>query len=195
MDVPDSLAPDDVLPRLRGRFGREYRFERECESTQRLLDGRREGAVAATDFQRGGRGRLGRRWDAPPASSVMFSVVLEPRVATERLPELTIVAAEAVAEAIARASGLAATVKHPNDVMIGGRKVAGVLGEASAGRVVLGIGINVAQRHDELPRDAQHEPTSLALERRPVARAELLADVLDALERRYAAWNEAAPKT
>lgn len=192
--MPDSLAPEDVLPRLRGRFGRDYRFEPECESTQRLLDGRPEGAVAATDYQLAGRGRLGRRWDAPPASSVMCSVVLEPRVATERLSELTVVAAAAVADAIARVSGLVASVKHPNDVMIGGRKVAGILGEASAGRVVLGIGINVAQRQDDLPDDAQHAPTSLALEGAEVARADLLAEVLAALEHRYAEWHGSAPE-
>ena len=84
--MPDSLAPGAVLPKLRGRFGRDYAFYESCASTQRLLDGRREGAVAATDFQTEGRGRLGRRWQAPPRSSLMFSLVLEPRVPGERLP-------------------------------------------------------------------------------------------------------------
>jgi BirA family biotin operon repressor/biotin-[acetyl-CoA-carboxylase] ligase len=78
-----------------------------------------------------------------------------------------------------------ATVRHPNDVLIGGRKVAGVLAESSEGRVVLGIGINVAQRNRELPPDVTHPATSLALEGVDVDRAALLATVLEQLEARY----------
>ena len=188
--MADSLAPDAVLPKLRGRFGRDYAFYESCDSTQRLLDGKPEGAVAATDFQMHGRGRLGRRWEAPPRSSLMFSIVLEPQVRPDRLPELTVVAAEAVAEAITRLTGLAATVKHPNDVLIGGRKVAGILGETSGDRVVLGIGVNVSQQRDQLPAGAQHEPTSLSLEGATFGRAELLAEILDRLETAYAAWTD-----
>src|SRR5688500_8625078 len=134
----------DVVPLLRGRLGRPYSFVARCASTQRLLDGAPEGAVAAADEQTEGRGRLGRSWHAPPGSSLLFSVVLTPGVLAERLPELSVVAGEAVAEAIATETDLPATVKHPNDVLIRGRKAAGVLAEASEGRVVLGIGINVS---------------------------------------------------
>ena len=178
----------DVVPLLRGRFGRPYRFVARCASTQRLLDGAAEGAVAATDEQTEGRGRLGRKWYAPPGSSVLFSIVLTPRVPPARLPELTVVAAHAVAEAIAHETRLAAAVKHPNDVLVGGRKVAGVLAEAREGRVVLGVGVNVSQRRDELPDRPQHAATSLALEGSDVDRRALLATVLECLERRYDEW-------
>ena len=110
---------------LRGRFGRPYTFVDRCASTQRLLDGAREGAVVATDEQTEGRGRLGRTWHAPAGTSLLFSIVLEPAVPPERLPELSLVAGAAVAEAIAAQAGVATTVKHPNDVLVGGRKVAG----------------------------------------------------------------------
>src|SRR5215213_3777224 len=110
----------NVVPLLRGRFGRPYTFVARCQSTQRLLDGAPEGAVAATDEQTEGRGRLGRTWHAPAGSSVLFSIVLVPPVPLERLPGLSPVAGAAVAEAISAETGLAATVKHPNDVLVGG---------------------------------------------------------------------------
>ena len=157
-----------------------------------MLDGQPEGAVVATDEQTEGRGRLGRTWVAPPGTSVLFSIVLEPRVAPEQLPQLTVVAAEAVAEAIATVTGLLATVKHPNDVLLDGRKVAGVLAEARDGRVVLGVGINVAQRDDEFPERAEYPATSLAIAGADVDRASLLAAVLERLERRYDDWVSAA---
>ncbi len=188
--MADSLAADAVLPRLRGRFGREYTFMERCDSTQRLLpEDAPEGAVAATDEQTAGRGRLGRTWLAPPGSSVLASVALRPDVPTARLAELSVVAGRACAAAIAELTGLEPTVKWPNDVLVAGRKVAGILAEAREGRVVLGVGINVTQREEELPERAEHPATSLLLETGTVlSRAELLAAVLDHLEREYDAW-------
>jgi BirA family biotin operon repressor/biotin-[acetyl-CoA-carboxylase] ligase len=152
------------------------------------LDGAAEGAVVATDEQTEGRGRLGRTWDAPAGSSLLFSIVLEPSVTSGRLPELSLVAGAAVAEALAEA-GVDTTVKHPNDVLIGGRKVAGILAESSDGRVVVGIGVNVSQTRGELPTDAA---TSLAVEGVRVDRAELLASILERLESHYDRWVSAA---
>ena len=175
---------------LRGRFGRPYTFVDRCASTQRLLDGAHEGAVVATDEQTEGRGRLGRTWHAPAGTSLLFSIVLEPSVPGARLPELSLVAGTAVAEAVAAETGLETTVKHPNDVLIGGRKVAGILAESADGRVVLGMGLNVAQSRDELPPDA--DATSLALEGAQVERAELLAAILERLEEHYDRWTSEA---
>lgn len=177
-----------VVPQFRGRFGYPYSFVDTCASTQRLLDGQPEGAVAVADEQTEGRGRLGRDWQAPPGSALLFSIVLTPAVGGESLPELTVVAAEAVAEAIAHETGLAVMLKDPNDVLVDGRKVAGVLAESSEGRVVLGIGINVSQAREELPERPQFPATSLLLEGARVDRADLLATVLERLERRYDAW-------
>ena len=92
-----SLRPDSVVPRLRGRFGHPYLYAEVCPSTQRLLtDEHSEGAVALTEEQTEGRGRLGRSWHSPPGMSLLFSTLLEPPVETARLPELTVVAGEAV---------------------------------------------------------------------------------------------------
>src|SRR5205807_3839740 len=122
---------------IRGRFGTPYVYEPECESTQLLLlgSGLPEGAVAVTEHQTGGRGRLGRRWDTPASSSVLVSVLLEPP-SERHVPELSLVAAVAAAQVIDEATGLTSQVKWPNDVMLNRRKVAGILAELAAGTVV-----------------------------------------------------------
>jgi BirA family transcriptional regulator, biotin operon repressor / biotin---[acetyl-CoA-carboxylase] ligase len=188
--VADSLAPRAVQPLLAGRFGHVYRYEELCTSTQRLLhDDDPEGAVAVAEEQTEGRGRLGRTWHAPARTSVLVSVLLRPGIEPSRLPELSLVAGGAVAEAIADVTGVDPAIKFPNDVLVAGRKVAGILAESSEGRVVLGVGVNANQTADELPGDAQTQPTSLRIELgEPVDRAALLAAILLRLERAYDRW-------
>src|SRR6266536_1138663 len=133
------LAPETVLPALRGSYGREYHYATEAPTTQRLLPADAvHGAVALAEHQTEGRGRLGRVWVDEPGIGLAFSVVLRPPPPVARWPELTLVAAHAVAGAI----GEEAAIKDPNDVLVDGRKVAGILAEAGE-RVVLGIGVNV----------------------------------------------------
>ena len=188
--MPGLLTPENVVPMLRGRLGRPYRFVERTASTQRLLgDDDPEGAVAVADEQTEGRGRLGRQWLAPAGTSLLVSVLLRPDVEPARLPELSLVAGRACAEAIADTAGVDTAVKFPNDVLVRGRKVAGILAEASEGRVVLGVGVNVAQEAGQLPADARTPATSLLLETgREISRAELLVALLDRLERRYDEW-------
>ena len=188
--MSDSLAPAAVRSRLRGRFGREYLYEERTKSTQRLLGPElAEGAVAVAEEQTEGRGRLGRRWYAAPHTSVLCSVNLRPAVDSARLPELSLVAGAACAEAIEAVAGLRTDLKYPNDVLIGGRKVAGILAEAREGRVVLGIGINANMTADQLPQEVDTPATSLLVETgREVDRAELLVTLLEHLERRYDDW-------
>ena len=188
--MEDSLAPNAVKPLLGGRFGQVYRYAELTPSTQRMLaDDEAEGAVAVAEEQTEGRGRLGRNWEAPAGTSVLVSVLLLPAVAASRLPELSLVAGNAVAEAILEVTGIEPAIKFPNDVLIGGRKVAGILAESSEGRVVLGIGVNANQTLEQLPAKAQTEPTSLRLELgEPVSRLRLLTAILLQLERAYDAW-------
>jgi BirA family biotin operon repressor/biotin-[acetyl-CoA-carboxylase] ligase len=141
-----------------------------------------------TDHQTQGRGRLGRAWDDAPGRSLLMSILLRPAVPMPLWPELSLVAGEAVAQAL-RETGVDASLRHPNDVVVEGRKLVGVLPEASPGRVVLGIGVNVNQREDELPRETVKPPTSLRIELgRELERAPLLAAILLELERGYDAW-------
>jgi len=195
--VSDSLAPEAVRPRLRGRFGEEYAYVESTPSTQLLLGpGAAEGAVAVADEQTAGRGRLGRRWLAPAGTSLLCSIQLRPQVSPERLPELTGIAARACAEAIAAVTGLEPELKFPNDLLVDGRKVAGILAEAREGRVVLGVGINVNVPESDLPREVDRPATSLLAETgREVDRAELLVELLERLERRYKAWSDQGPRT
>jgi BirA family biotin operon repressor/biotin-[acetyl-CoA-carboxylase] ligase len=186
-----DLSPGSVEPLLRWRLGRPYRFVPECPSTQRLLeDDDSEGTTVATDLQTDGRGRLGRRWEAPAGRALLFSVLLQPTPPMALWPELSLVAGDSVAVALREEASVEAELRHPNDVLIGGRKVAGILPEASSGRVVLGIGVNVNQTADELPTETPKPPTSLRVETgREWERAPLLAAILRELERGYDAWQ------
>jgi BirA family biotin operon repressor/biotin-[acetyl-CoA-carboxylase] ligase len=188
-----DLIPELVAPLLHGRFGTPYRFVDSCASTQRLLeDDDPEGTTVVTDHQTHGRGRLGRVWEDAPGRSILMSVLLRPRPPMPLWPELSLVAGEAVARALRNETGVDATLRHPNDVVVAGRKLVGVLPEASAGRVVLGIGVNVNQSPEELPTETAKPPTSLRVELgREVERAPLLAAILAELEQGYDAW--AAP--
>ena len=192
--MTDSLSPEAVEPRLRGRFGRQYQHVTSTPSTQLLLPpGAPEGALVAADEQTAGRGRLGRNWLAPAGTSLLCSLQLLPAMPPERLPELTVVAARACAEAIAALTRLEPELKFPNDLLVGGRKVAGILAEAREQRVVLGIGVNVNVPAEELPQEVDRPATSLLVETgRELDRAELLAELLERLERRYDDWVSGA---
>jgi BirA family biotin operon repressor/biotin-[acetyl-CoA-carboxylase] ligase len=181
-----TLRPDAVVPLLRGRFGNPYVWRETCPSTQELARGLPEGGVAACEEQTAGRGRRGRTWTSPRGAGVLFSLSLHPRTPSDRLPPLTLVVAEAVAEA----AWPTAAVRWPNDVMVEGRKLAGILAEVRNGEVVVGIGMNANHEARDLPGDARVAPTSLRLLRgEPVDRAYLLADVLEAVEARYRAFE------
>jgi BirA family transcriptional regulator, biotin operon repressor / biotin---[acetyl-CoA-carboxylase] ligase len=189
--VSDSLAPASVAPYVRGRFGKPYLYEAECESTQLLLlgSGLPEGATAATEHQTAGKGRQGRRWLEPAGTSVLASVMLHPPL-ERHLPELSLAAALAAAEAVEGATGLSAEIKWPNDVMLNRRKVAGILSDFTDGTVVVGIGINVNQTREELPLDAPTPPGSIfTLTGRRADRAALLGSLLFRLERIYDGWR------
>jgi BirA family biotin operon repressor/biotin-[acetyl-CoA-carboxylase] ligase len=168
------------------RFGTPYTHVAECASTQRLLrDDDPEGAIVVADHQTSGRGRLGRVWEDVAGRSLLFSLLLRPTVPMPFWPELSIVAGEAVAAAI----GHGAVVSPPNDVFLNGKKVAGILPEATQGRVVLGVGVNVNQTEDELPHDTVKPASSLRVELgRELDRGALLQAILRELEQRYDAW-------
>jgi len=147
--------------------------------------GAADGTVVVADTQRQGRGRQGRAWHDEPGRSLLMSLVWRPRLAPAALPALSLLAAVAVAEAVARVSPVTPRLKWPNDVLVSGRKLAGILLESRVGAdaiVVIGIGINLAQ--PEFPPDLQGLATSLLLETgRTPGRDAMLAAVLEALDR------------
>jgi BirA family biotin operon repressor/biotin-[acetyl-CoA-carboxylase] ligase len=154
-----------------------------------------EGAVLVAESQTAGRGRLGRLWVSPPRAALTFSVLLRPAgVPVARLGWLPLLTGVAVVTAVRDVAGLDARLKWPNDVVVGGRKLAGILSERSpTGDVVVGTGLNVSTGSDELPPPGPGAlpATSLAIEgASDVTRETLLMAVLGECERRYLAFRD-----
>jgi BirA family biotin operon repressor/biotin-[acetyl-CoA-carboxylase] ligase len=185
-----SLSPETFRKLRRGRLGEPYLYVRHCPSTHELLReaGLPEGAVAAAEHQTSGRGRLGRTWEDTAGRALLCSVLLRPTGGA--LPQLSLVVGLATAEAIEDATGRETLVKWPNDILIDGRKVAGVLLEAVEGAVIAGIGVNVNQEVDELPAEARQPAGSLRTATgQEHDRARLLAELLLRLEQAYDRWR------
>ena len=145
-----------------------------------------EGTVLAAEHQVTGRGRLDRVWTSPPGAGVTVSFLLRPDVPGARRGWLPLLTGVVLAEAVGEVPGVRASLKWPNDLLAaGGAKLAGILAEVGSGAVVVGVGLNVSTRADELPDTA----TSLALEAgRPVDRAAVLLQFLRTFEHPYLAW-------
>ena len=207
MNLPEPFPSEFVEPLARaadrlGLFARQMLWYPDVPSTNDLAaalaeGGAREGCVVVANAQSGGRGRQGRTWVSPPGAGLYVSAVLRP--AEHAVPLLTIAAGVAVADGIHAATGLAPDLKWPNDVFVGGRKVAGVLAEASSSAVradlqvgpnrgieyvVLGFGINVMPA--VYPAEVAVRATNLEEELgRAVDRGLLLAECLCGLAARY----------
>jgi BirA family biotin operon repressor/biotin-[acetyl-CoA-carboxylase] ligase len=198
LSAPDVLHSDDLLSRL-GKtkvVGRDIRVFLETTSTNDVIeklarDGVREGAVVFAESQTQGRGRLGRKWLSPARRGLWFSVLLRPDLRPQEVTRLTIASATALRRAIETQTGLKAEIKWPNDILIHGRKVAGILTELSAELdvvkyVILGIGVDVNINSGEFPAELRKLATSLKAELgKPVSRADLAVAMLRELDRDY----------
>ena len=221
--APQSLDVTEITHATvrAGSLWREVRVVAETGSSNADVlaaarEGAREGMVLVAESQTAGRGRMGRRWTSPPRAGLTFSVLLRPYgVPAALLGWLPLLAGCAVAAAVPAVTAVHPRLKWPNDVLVGDAKLAGILAERSGSAVVVGIGINVFQRRDELPPGVA--ATSLLLEAaagqgaaapaggegaarseaaggcgasRPDLRARVLVAVLDALSQRYLAWRD-----
>lgn len=148
--------------------------------------GEPEGLVLVAEQQTDGRGRLDRQWESPPRAGLTFSVLLRPSLEAVQLSLLPLIAGLATVEAVLAVGKVDARLKWPNDVLVDGRKIGGILVELAGGAAVIGIGLNVSTRAEELPVDTA---TSLLLAGGVTDREPLLKEVLRALSRRYAAWR------
>ena len=159
-------------------------------------DGESEGLVIVADQQSSGKGRMGRRWESPAGVNLYASILLRPAILPIDAPKLTFLSAVAVCQAILTATGLRATVKWPNDVLLNGRKVAGLLNEMSAetdrvNYVVLGIGVNLNMRKDQFPEDLRYPATSLAIVKgSPVSRLDFTRILLQKIDILYQIFLE-----
>lgn len=188
-----ALAAELVRP---GGIWRAVEVTRVTGSTnadllERAAAGAPEGSVLVAEAQTAGRGRMGRAWLSPPGAALMFSVLLRPAtVPPARRGWIPLLAGVAIASAVAAVAGLDARLKWPNDVLVGDRKLAGILAEQAAGAIVVGVGVNVSTRRDELPVATA---TSLTLEGAArTGRQKLLGAALGELERWYLAWADGA---
>jgi BirA family biotin operon repressor/biotin-[acetyl-CoA-carboxylase] ligase len=172
-----------------------HRFE-EVGSTNDVAkelaqQGGAEGTAVLAEAQTAGRGRLQRTWASPKGKGIYLSVILRPPISLAQTAQITMLAAVAVAQAIQRFSGLEARTKWPNDVVIGDKKVCGILTEVSAQATnlrfaVVGIGINVSMTRDDLPEEVRDSATSLAIESgQPLDREPVLQAVLQSLSVYY----------
>jgi len=200
--LPDDLAT--ALERSRHRFGslaRSILFFSTVGSTNDVASSlvglagspEAEGTLVIAEAQTAGRGRRGRVWFSPPGAGLYVSIVLDPSRATRReraLSLLTLAAGVALAEGVQRATGLAADIKWPNDLLVGRRKLAGILAESASAPgsrtlTILGYGINVAPA--AYPSDLQDRVTSLETELgRPIDRGQVCAETIAAFSGRYA---------
>jgi len=161
------------------------------EAARLAVRGASEGTVVIAHAQRRGRGRMGRQWASPPGLGVYLSVILRPPIPAQQAPVLTLLGAVATAEAIDRATGLATGIKWPNDLIVRGRKVGGVLGEAavegaSVQHVILGIGLNVDQTEADFEGRLQTAATSLRIESgRAIDRIAMIRSLCESLDSWY----------
>lgn len=165
------------------------------EAWRRAQEGAPDGTVVLAEAQTAGRGRLKRSWWAPAGSSLLLSVLLRPGLPARQAQRLTMICSLSVCEAISTVAGVHAQVKWPNDVLIDGRKVCGILTElAVAGEqlatAVVGIGINVNLDFGGAPPLMAPATSLMLVAGRRVSRTELLVALLSGLERRYAAVRE-----
>jgi BirA family biotin operon repressor/biotin-[acetyl-CoA-carboxylase] ligase len=160
-----------------------------AELLARAGAGADEGTVLVAEHQEAGRGRLDRTWTSPPRAGLTVSFLVRPDVPAARRGWLPLLTGVALAESVGEATGVRASVKWPNDLLaLDGRKLAGILAEASSDAVVVGTGLNVNTNATELPDTG----TSLSVVTgAPVDRGPLLLAFLRAVERRYRAWVDA----
>jgi BirA family biotin operon repressor/biotin-[acetyl-CoA-carboxylase] ligase len=202
--VPEVLDPNAIQSGLRTRvIGKRVLCFQQMDSTNAYLmdlasKGEPEGTVVLAEEQTAGRGRFGRTWKALPVTSLLVSVLLRPRLSLANSCKLSLIAALAVRRTLQEVATLTSTIKWPNDVLVNGRKVCGILAEtttsadqSSMPALVLGIGLNVNQDREDFPDEFRDQATSLRIEAdRKQGRLPLLLNLLSSLEDLYLAFEQ-----
>lgn len=198
--VPDLLLPAEIAVGLvTERIGRQIISFRETDSTNETAfklaeEGAPEGTVVLAESQRRGKGRMGRRWESPPGMNLYCSIILRPAILPLQAVQMTFLSAVAVARAVEETTRLVPTIKWPNDVLLSGRKVAGLLNEMGAETekvnfIILGIGVNINMDAGQFPADLRSPATSLRMETGgAVDRKEFTRALIRALDSLYAAF-------
>ena len=174
VSVPNKLLPEEISRHLHTRFiGRNMAYEDVIPSTNDLLkkmalQGAPDGTVCVAEEQSVGKGRLARGWFSPYGKGLWFSLLLKPTFLPQEAPKMTLLAAVAVVRAVRELCGVKAEIKWPNDILLEGRKLVGILTEMSAefghiNYLVVGIGINVCQRREDFLPELRETAASLSM--------------------------------
>lgn len=194
---PNVLFEDEILSGLHTeKLGRAVQFHNSVTSTQEVAhqlarSGSPEGMLVVADEQVGGRGRLGRPWHSPKGSGIWMSLLLRPDIPPQQAPQLTLLAAVGVVKGIRDATAVECDIKWPNDILVKGKKLVGILTELQADpdlvhSVIVGIGINVNVKEEDFPEEIRAIATSLQIEAgREIHRAHLMQHILLQIEKLY----------
>lgn len=195
--TPEIMTAEEIVSRLHTRWmARNCIYLDSVDSTNNYAkriaeEGAADGTLVIADLQTGGKGRRGRSWSAAKGTNVMMTLLLRPGIRPEHASRLTLLMAMAVADGIRRVTGLEAGIKWPNDVVVHGKKVCGILTEMNTevdyiNYVVIGTGINVNQKQEDFPEEIRETASSLYAELgSQVSRAALTVCVMEALEKYY----------
>lgn len=200
--TPERVTADEIRLGLKTKFlGMHIHYEESVDSTQKIAhrlayENASEGTVIIAEEQLSGRGRMDRPWHSPKYTGIWMSVILRPNIPPSRAPQLTLITAVAVVQAIEELTNLSPQIKWPNDILLNGKKVTGILTELQADvdrviSIIIGIGINVNQQLEDYPKELQTIATSLAIESgNKLQRAEMIKILLNKLEKLYLLYLE-----
>jgi len=201
LERPSRISPVELSLKLKTHsFGRSVHVHEVVASTQDVLRdlaeaGAPEGTLVVAEQQNRGRGRMGRSWVSPPGKGIWMSLLLRPNVPLLQTPQLTLLAAVALNRAIERVTGLDIGIKWPNDLLIDGRKISGILLESATEDeriryVVVGMGISVNLEETDYPEEVAAKAVSLRMASgRVLDRIELIAEILKEFEELYSVFN------
>jgi BirA family transcriptional regulator, biotin operon repressor / biotin---[acetyl-CoA-carboxylase] ligase len=200
--TPERVSADEIRLGLKTKFlGQSIHYENTVDSTQRVAhrlayDQSLEGTVVVAEEQTLGRGRMERKWYSPKYTGIWMSIILRPKIPLPKAPQLTLIAAVAVVQAIEELTELTPQIKWPNDILINGKKMTGILTELQAeadqiNSVIIGMGINVNQKLEDFPIELREIATSLAIEQGVYfSRSAIIRSVLTHLEKLYILYLE-----
>lgn len=199
--TPEKITADEIRLGLTTDFiGRNIHYEESVESTQkiahRLAEDAPEGTVVIAEEQNSGKGRMNRKWHSPKYTGIWMSLIVRPNIQLTKAPQLTLLTAVAIVQAVEELTGLNPEIKWPNDILLKGKKVTGILTElqAEADRIhsiIIGIGMNVNQKKEDFPPEIQEIASSLFIEKgEMVSRSSLIKSVFKHFEKLYLLYLE-----
>ena len=196
-EVPDKLFPNEILTRLKTKWlGHSICYKDSVDSTNNVAkalanNGCEDGLLVVAEEQGAGKGRLSRGWISPYAKGIWFSVVLKPPFLPQEASKCTLLAAVSVVKAVNKLKGVNAAIKWPNDVLLNGKKLVGILTEMNAefghiNYIVIGTGVNTNGKPEDYPEEVRDLAVSVAdVAEESFTRVDLLADILKNMEELY----------